>query len=366
MKVSVVVPVYREPKYLADIAQKMEANHHLEKEIVAVVDGEMTPSIQETLDLLGSAVTVIFPGKHLGKAGALNQAAQQFSTDVLLFLDNDVLLPDDPEFLSRLAAKMERFDIVEMPKEVLVESMYSSMISYEYQSLALASLTFAGLAGRSPGIIGSAFAVKKELFDRMGGFRQVVHEDGDFGARAFRLKARYAYDFALKVKTSMPNSLGEWVTQRKRWALINVLWFKENFLHLLASAFKQPALIPTLGLIALPSVISVLLFLVLNLLNLSVINPVFFMVGQPFQFAAGIFFWLAYHELFSQGLLSTALGFLATMALYGGFSLKFHFKFNPLTFVLFYFFYTPLLVAINLVMFVIQLRSTRIRLDWKT
>ena len=366
LKLAIVVPVYQEPKFLIDITGKILANRYRDKQIVAVVDGSMTLEIQEAVDALGTSIAVLFPNEHLGKAGALNLAAQSLSADILLFLDNDILLPDDPEFLSVLAVKMESCDIVEMPKEVLVKSLYSSMIGYEYQSLALACLTFSKLAGRSPGIIGSAFAVKKALFDRMGGFRKVVHEDGDFGARAFRLKAKYSYDFRLKVKTSMPDTFSEWVVQRKRWTLINVLWFKENFLHLLGSAFKQPALIPTLGLLALPSVISLLLFLLLNLLNLSFITPVFFMVGQPFQFAAGIFFWLSYHELFSQGLLSTTLGFLATFVLYLGFSLKFHFRFHPFTFALFYFLYTPLLVAVNLVMFATQFRSAKLKLDWKT
>lgn len=366
MKISIVVPVYKEPKFLVDIARKIAASPHADKELVAVVDGALTDPIRAALEELGDSVTVLAPGDHLGKAGALNRAALSLETDALLFLDNDILLPDHPGFLEDLHAELETHDIVDLPKEVLVQSPFSSMIAYEYQSLALASLAFSKIAHRSPGLIGAAFAVKKDLFAKLEGFKKVVHEDGDFGARAFRLHARYSFRLKLKVKTSMPDTFQEWVTQRKRWTLINVLWFKENFLHLLASSFRQPALIPTFLFIILPTVLSFALFAVLNQLNLAYLDPVIFMVGQPFQFAAGVILWLSHHDLVSQGLVSTALGFLVAASMYLGFSVLGKFRFNLLSFAVFYFLYLPVLVVINLVMFVTQFGETRIQLDWKT
>lgn len=366
MKVSVVVPVYKTPKFFGDIAARIAADRYPDKEVVAVVDGDLTPEIRQTLEALESPVRVIHPGVHLGKAGALNRAVAELTTDIVLFLDNDVQVPDNPDFLTTLVDEMARFDIVDLPKEVIVASFYSEMIGFEYQSLALASLIFSRMANRSPGVIGSAFAVRKTLFDQLGGFKQVVHEDGDFGARAFRLHARYSYSLSLKVRTSMPDTLKDWVVQRKRWTLINVLWFKENFLHLLLSIFKQPKLLPTLLLIALPSVASLLIFVVLSQLNLSFMTPVVFMVGQPLQFFAGVFLWLSHNELVSQGLVSTGLGLVATGATYYIFSLFARFRFNPFSFLIYYFFYVPLLVVINLVMFVVLLAKTRVNLDWKT
>jgi cellulose synthase/poly-beta-1,6-N-acetylglucosamine synthase-like glycosyltransferase len=366
MKISVLVPVYKEPKFLVDIARKIQASTHPDREVVAVVDGALTEPIRAALDELGGAVTVLAPGDHLGKAGALNRAALGLATDALLFLDNDILLPDDPEFLSVLHSELETHDIVDLPKEVLVQSGFSSMIGYEYQGLAMASLAFSKIAHRSPGLIGAAFAVKKDLFARLEGFRKVVHEDGDFGARAFRLHARYSFRMRLKVKTSMPDTLKEWVTQRKRWTLINVLWFKENFLHLLASVFTQPALLPTLLFIILPTILSFALFAGLNFLHLAWLDPFVFMVGTPFQVAAGVILWLSHHELVAQGLLSTALGFAVAAGMYLWFCWLGKFRFHLLSFAVFYFLYMPVLVVINLVMFVTQFRQTRVKLDWKT
>ena len=47
MKIAVVVPVYKEPKFLLDIAGKIRADEYADKEFVVVVDGAMTAEIAE-------------------------------------------------------------------------------------------------------------------------------------------------------------------------------------------------------------------------------------------------------------------------------------------------------------------------------
>ncbi len=365
MKISVLIPVYREPKFMARMVRTLRTNDYDDFDIHVVVDGAMTDSIREALDEVGDSAAVTFPDVHTGKAEALNRASRGIETDALLFLDNDIELPEDPTFLSRLNAKLERYEIVDMPKEVIVESGYSAMIAHEYQSLAIASFLFSSLAKRSPGVIGAAFAVRKPLFDRLGGFKRVVHEDGDFGARAFRLRAKYDYDLSLKVRTGMPNSFSEWVTQRKRWTLINVLWFKDNFLYMARSVFRQPTLIPTLLAIILPSIVSLVVFFALKWSKLSYFNPLIFMIAQPFQFPAGIFLWFSHHAVLSDGLVSTLVGLLLSLAIYGLFSAIARFRFNPLTFLAYYFLYAPLVMLINIAMFVTQFRTVSVDLDWK-
>lgn len=365
MKISVLVPVYREPKYLEDIARKICDDVHPDKELVVVIDGAMTPEIKAAVDALEGRVTVVFPDLHRGKAAALNAAAADLETDVLLFLDNDILLPERTDFLAGVARHMDGREIVDLPKEVIVQSFFSSMISYEYQSLAISSFVFAKLTRRSPGLIGAAFAVRKTLFERLGGFRLVVHEDGDFGARAFRLRAKYEYALDLKVRTSMPNDLRSWFTQRKRWTLINVLWFKENFLYLLKSVFRQPSLIPTLLFHIIPPLASIVAYVLLAALNMRFVHPLLFMLEQPFQLIAGVLFWLGHQTLVSQGLISTAVGFAVAASTFISFSVFARFRFNILSFLVYYFLYLPVVIVINVGMFIILLGQPRIKLDWK-
>jgi cellulose synthase/poly-beta-1,6-N-acetylglucosamine synthase-like glycosyltransferase len=325
----------------------------------------MTAAINKALQQINEPIVVHFPNQHLGKAAALNKAVSNLQTDIILFLDNDIFLPDDNNYLSRLAAQMAKNDIVDMPKEVLATSFYSAMIGCEYQSLAIGSYLFSKIVRHSPALIGSAFAVKKELFARLGGFRQVVHEDGDFGARAFRLHSKYVYDLSLKVQTSMPNNLQAWITQRKRWTLINVLWFKENFLYLLKSIPKNPGILSVLGVMLLPSVLSFLVVILLQIFNLSFLNPLIFSLAQPYQFVAGILYWYAHHILFSQGLISMLVGFLITLTVYWGFTLLSKFRFNFFYFIVYYFVYLPVLIFINIIMFFTQFRKRTVHLDWK-
>ena len=365
MKISVIVPIYKNAKFFPDIVGKILANDYEDKEIIGVVDGEMTAEIRQAIAPLTGKVNVYSTGEHLGKAQMLNKFVKNITTDVILFLDNDILLPADTSFLSKLAKEMKAYDVVEMPKEVIVKSIYSAMISYEYLNFAITCSILSRITKRSPGVIGSAFAVKKELFDKLGGFRPVVHEDGDFGARAFRLQARYFYNAELKVKTDMPNTMAEWLKQRKRWALINVLWFKDNFLCLMMNVFKRPALIPAFFLIALPSIILFLLFFMLRKFNLALLLPFLYMNMQSYQFVSGILLWFSHAVMFSQGIVSVSLGLLVSIVIFFGSARLLKFRFNVFEYALYYFLYAPVLVVITVGMFILQLDNKKIELDWK-
>jgi cellulose synthase/poly-beta-1,6-N-acetylglucosamine synthase-like glycosyltransferase len=365
MKISVVVPVYRAPKGMDDIINKILASNYENKEIIIVVDGDLTPEISEAIEPFKGKISIKYSGKHLGKARALNQAVRSLSTDIILFLDNDILLPDNPLFLSILSTEMKTNDIVEMPKDVIAESLFSAMISYEYLSIAMACLTFSIFAKKSPSIIGAAFAVKKELFDRLGGFKYVIDEDIDFGARAFRMHARYSYCLDLKVKVTMPNTFPDWLKQRKRWTLNNVLWFKDNFLYLFLRVFKQPSLFITLIIIILPTAISSLLLIIFNQLHLPFVIPVFFMVAQPFQLPIGLLIWFSHYAMISQGILSISLGLMISEFIFYFCSLFIKFRFNIFDYIIYYFLYFPALVIANLVMFILLIGKKNIELDWK-
>jgi len=365
MKISVLVPVYKKPKFFADIARKVLSSSFEDKEIIAVIDGEMTPEIKEAIEPFGNKIRVIYPNEHLGKAGALNKAVEFLSTDALLFLDNDVLLPDDPLFLTNVANEVQTYDIVEIPKEVIVESFISAMISYEYLVFAMAGFSLAKISKRSPALIGSAFAVKKELFDKLSGFRRVVHEDGDFGARAFRLHARYSYNPKLKVKTTMPNTLSDWCKQRKRWALINVLWLRDHFLNVLSGVFKYPSLILSFTILIFPFVSFFLFYIIMQRLHLTPILPFVFMVSQIFHLPTGVFLLLSHFHLILQGVGSILQGLLFSSAICFGFSRVLKFRFNFFEYIFFYFIYSPIWFIATLVMWILLLLKKVPNLDWK-
>ncbi len=53
-----------------------------------------------------------------GKANVLNEAAKLASGKVLLFLDSDVQVTSDPDFLKKIIMEMQMTDVLDIKKEV--------------------------------------------------------------------------------------------------------------------------------------------------------------------------------------------------------------------------------------------------------
>jgi cellulose synthase/poly-beta-1,6-N-acetylglucosamine synthase-like glycosyltransferase len=365
MKVSILIPVYRTPKFLGDILAKILGNEYPDKEIIVAVDGVLTKEIEEALNPFNDKIVLYVPNQHVGKARLLNEAVLKLDTDILVFFDNDILLPDDPQFLHRLTQTMQSYDIVEMAKEVFKESFYSTMISYEYIGFSIVHYLFSVISERLPSVIGSAFAVKKELFDQLGGFQHVVHEDVDFGARAFRLNARYTYSIPLKVKTTMPNTVEDWITQRKRWTLINIMWFKDNIGYLVLKTFSQPSLLPTILLTLSPFLCSLLVFFFFDQSKLVYFSSAVFLMTQSQKYLYGVFLWATNYAMITKGVLNTIVGFLITFGMYYTFSRLGKYRFNFFEFLCYYFIYMPVIVLFHIMIFFWVIVKKPLNLEWK-
>ncbi len=306
------------------------------------VDGELNNEIEDALKPYNDKITVFYNRERLGKSNSLNKAVSKISSDVLLFLDNDVLLNDDPEFLQKLSADMEKNDIAEIPKEAISGSLLSRMMAYEFLGFAMTTYTLAKLSHRCPSMNGAAFAVRKDLFDKLSGFRNVVNEDTDFAARSYKSHARFSYNPALKIKNEVPSNLRDWLIQRKRWALNNVLWLRDNFFMVITHFFKSPSLFLSSVLLLLPLISYIIAFLILRYAHMTVVLPFVFMIVQHGHIIAGIFLLITHYNLiFSEGLIPTAIGLLVSGIIYFGFARILRFRFNPLEFILYYFIYSP-------------------------
>lgn len=366
MKITVIIPVYRNPKRLQDMLAKLVANDYDDKDIIVAVDGEQTDAISQALAPFEGQITIHRNQGHLGKVGTLNRLGMAACTDVLLFLDNDIILNNDKYFLQRLNQHMLKHDLAEIPKEAVVTSPLSTMVSYEFLEFAIATWLFAKLGRRCPSMNGAAFAVKKRWFVKLGGFHPVVNEDMDFAARAFRKRARFGYDPDLKVLNEVPVTLYDWMRQRKRWAMNNLFWLKNHFLYFVTHVFGSPRLIVPLLLVLLPFVIIGSVFEVLRRAQLMVLLPFIFMIAQYFHGFAGIFLWIThYHLMIVDGALPTGIALVMSAGLHYAFARYFKFKFNFLGYILFYFIYSPIWIVVNLIVWVMAVFHINLKLDWK-
>lgn len=262
-RIAAFIPVYRHPKQLATLVENLAAENFPGARIVVVVDGESSPEIDAALAPFRplSCLQVMEGQPHLGKALALDAAVASGDWDRLVFMDNDIILEPGQAIFAGCARLLENHDILELPKLGHGRGFVPEMMKYEFMANIIGSEYLAKRISRCPSMNGAAFAVRRELFERLGGFRPIVNEDTDFAARAFLAGAKYGIDPVLRVGNELPRSVGEWYRQRRRWAVSIGLWsqhyipeFRKAFprlagkLGLSAASFALPCLAALLGL----------------------------------------------------------------------------------------------------------------------
>jgi len=366
MKIAVVVPVYHEPKKTGDIIRKFFDNDYPEKEIYIVIDGETNELIEAAFSPFRERLHLSYNNKRLGKVNSLNRVTYEINADLLLFLDNDIVLPDDTRYLSKIAKFMENHDIAELPKEAIVSSFISAMINYEFIGYAISSLIVANLSHRCPFLNGAAFIIRQPLFNRLEGFRSVVNEDNDISSRAFRLDARFGFDPSLKVKNEVPSTVREWLKQRRRWALNNIYWLKDHFIHVFLKMFRSPRLFLSFLFLIMPIAAFILVFLLARHTHMTALLPFIFMHFQHYNVISGAFLWYTHYRLIAtEGIIPTISGLLISTGITFIFSRILKFRFNFLDYILFYFVYSPIWFIINIIMWVLVIFKIEIDLDWK-
>ena len=226
MTVTALIPVYKDPKKASSIIRRLADEARPGARILLVVDGETNPSIEAAIKEAGEpgGVTVITGRPHLGKAEALNRAVQESGGDILLFLDNDIELGPGTGLLARTEAVLADRDIAELPKVGRGRGFVAAMCGYEFLSNVMATDYLVGRTGRMPSMNGAAFAIRRDLFEKLGGFRPTINEDTDLAARAFLSGARFGYDPSMTVGNAAPESARDWLRQRKRWSINAALW----------------------------------------------------------------------------------------------------------------------------------------------
>ena len=365
---SIFIPVYKESEFLEPLLNKLVADLHDNKEVFVVVD-EPTEKSLSLAQKYSNNVRFVWNGERKGKANVLNEIVGQSSGEVLFFLDSDVVLDGDVGgMLETIDREMGDAEIVEVKKDVVRDSFLARIVSYDYLGFNFTNWFFAKKLNRCVGLNGAAFAIRRETFEKLGGFRKVIMEDLDIGTRSFIGGIRYRFLDNFRVYTKAPSSLSDWFTQRKRWALGSALWFKEYFRDFVRIAKTHPGVL----LLALLFVFPCLPFFLVTLA-----------MPDDFWIKASYFLLLLLSTqtsllLTPAAFTSTSLAFFRNLFLMTGsvgaysivfflLSRKIGFAFNPLEFVLFYLLYSPvwlLLVITNLSKVFLKQKTASV--DWKT
>jgi cellulose synthase/poly-beta-1,6-N-acetylglucosamine synthase-like glycosyltransferase len=347
--ISIFVPVYKESNELPSMLTKL-ASQKVTKEIFVTVD-EPTEQFLEQTKRPVKNVQFIVNKKRVGKANALNNSVKLSTGKVLLFLDADIQVSDDPDFLKKIIMEMQHTDILDIKKKVIsTKSFLSKMAYYEYFTFNVSAWLASKYMRKCPAVNGAAFAMKRETFDSVGGFKKVVAEDIDLATRAFLDNHSFAYTTKVEVENVVYTNWHSWFRQRKRWGIGQALWLKEWYKALAKKCVKKPQIFLPGLFFLYPSLAVFFLSVVIpsswmqdSLLLVSLFMSVKFNIALPVFIVS----------IFTADLVKTLIislgSFAITAVTFYILSRKLGFKMKLHELFVYYFFYSVLWIAIIVV-----------------
>lgn len=181
--ISVVVPVYNAERTLAECLTWIFRSDFEPFEVILVDDGSTDRS---------RAIAATFPCRivstpgRVGPARARNIGAREARGDILFFIDSDVMLRADS--LDRLAEAFADGDVDAVCGVQAAEMRHRNLAS-QYKNLWM-RWTYLRQTGPVPLFYTTAAAIRRDIFDRVGGFDEGYAtpnvEDTAFGQRLAR------------------------------------------------------------------------------------------------------------------------------------------------------------------------------------
>jgi poly-beta-1,6-N-acetyl-D-glucosamine synthase len=369
--ISIFIPVYKESSQIAGALKEL-VSQNVSKEIFVTVD-QPTAGFLETLKELEKEnldVKFIVNKERVGKANACNSTVKLSTGKVLLFLDSDVAIPKDPDYLRRIIMEMQHIDILDIKKRVTKDkSFLSKMTYYEYLTFNISSWLASRYMHKCPAVNGAAFAIKREMFEKVNGFRTVVAEDIDLATRAFLENSSFAYTTDVEVKNEVYSDWHKWFIQRRRWSIGQALWLKDWYKQLARRFIKKPQIfLPSLFFLYPSVVVFVLGTMIPSMWMYNSFLVFSLFLSVKFNIALPIFiFSLATADLLKVLVISMS-GFAITAATFYGFGRKLGFnqiKLHELF--VYYFFYSSIWFIIIIVGHIqVLLLGKKAGPGWKT
>jgi len=354
LDISVFIPVYRESNQVLSVLKEL-LSQNVSKEIFVTVDEPTQEFSQEISSVQDEQIRFFVNKERTGKANALNEAVKLASGKVFLFLDSDVQVTSDPDFLKKVIMEMQMTDVLDIKKEVAKgKSFLSRMAYYEYFTFNVSAWLSSRFMNKCPCVNGAAFAIKRETFEKVGGFHKVVAEDIDLAIRVFLQDGRFAYTTDVEVKNVVYSDWGKWFKQRRRWAIGQGLWTVDWYRELIKKFVKKPQvflpslffLYPTLA-IFLVSALMPSAWMYNSLLVFSLFLSVKFNIMLPIFLVS-----LATASLLKVGIIMLS-GFALTATTFYGLSRKIGFNEMKLhELFVYYFFYSNLYIIIQAIGFI--------------
>lgn len=362
-RVSVFIPVYRGSDFLDELLWELTCSGYEDKEIFVAVDEPDERSLRAVEKYSGKVHFMISQCRR-GKVEALNSAVEVSSGEILVFLDADVKLKGKG-FLECIVDEMRDADILDFRKGIIHESSFiSRMVNYEFIGANLVSYLYSRFVGKCVGINGAAFAIRRRVFEEVGGFSRVISEDFDLALKVLMRNGRFKYSERLEAYTRAPICWRDWIKQRKRWGVGAGLWIKENWRRFFRCVADYPH-------IALPSLIILFPALTPLILNYALMNTPGYNVPNilPSFITIQSGLWIPVTpytaQLISRTLLALFISFLPLAAIFYAASKKLRLRFKIHEFLIYFFIYQPISALVLAGGIITAFLFEKHNLDWK-
>ena len=202
--ISVVIPAHNAAETLGDCLQAILSSDHAEYEVV-VVDDASSDTTARIAQELGCRV-VRLP-ENTGAAQAKNTGARHARGDVLLFTDADIVLQTDTiRLVAEDLSDPAIAGVVGLLGQKVRCGNFSSQFKNQWMHYTYKRLAESRDAARGVGVFFTSLAaIRREVFERMGGFDThylgaSVTEDIEFGQRLLSAGHRIWLDRRLTVE----------------------------------------------------------------------------------------------------------------------------------------------------------------------
>ncbi|GAD35034.1 glycosyltransferase [Microbacterium sp. TS-1] len=236
--VSCVIPTHLRGEFLREAIESVQRQSYSPVEIIVASDVLDTDAEAICAELaIESEIPIRYVETPHGKAGASasrNFGASNISADCVAFLDDDDKW--DPEFLRSCLALMSH-DRVDLVVSWITE------FSDEHEKAGHAmvgGLVAADVIAVNPGITGSSFVIRAEVFRELNGFDEdlPIKNDTDFFARFLRAHFKYAV-VAKRLVMQRKHRLGQLTAVDERRARGTELYMAKHHQYLSPSDRRQ-------------------------------------------------------------------------------------------------------------------------------
>lgn len=212
-EVTAVIPVYNDASVIENSVSSLNNSNYENLNIVVGCEPGDSESINKAQDLNCEVLINEHPGS---KAGAINTAFEEYSSSYFAVFDADEKIRSN--FIPRAIGSIEEGYDAFQGRRVPIPSGVVEGFAYCERVLFHSAYKISELSGFR-NLRSSSTVMKREVWEEVGGYEDLLTEDLDFPHKCFRAEVDIRQDRRVTNLMEAPHSWRDFWNQRKRWRM---------------------------------------------------------------------------------------------------------------------------------------------------